>query len=203
MEGGRQMKEEKQKIDSVGDLTDADGETFWHQEAYAKAYNFAARAHQRQLLPGSDLPYIVHVTLVAMEIMAALQFERQRDGDLALQCALLHDVIEDTTTTHEQVAENFGQQVAEGVMALSKNKSREKTAQMADSLQRIRRQPPEIWMVKLADRITNLHPPFPAYWDKKKIDQYRHEAITIFEALKEASPYLAERLQLMIAQQEE
>ncbi len=177
----------------------AGGITFWHQKAYATAYQFAAEAHKGQLLPGSDLPYIVHVTLVAMEIMASLQFERQHDGELAIQCALLHDVIEDTAVTYEQVAETFGKRVADGVLALSKNKCLEKTAQMEDSLLRIRQQMPEIRMVKLADRIINLQPPFPSHWNKEKIFRYRQKAITIYKALKDASPYLSLRLRMMIS----
>jgi|GEM_PF-544429 len=186
--------------ETAGILREAGGVTYWRQAVFAKAYLFAAQAHNGQLLPGSDQPYIVHVTQVAMEIMAVHQFERQFDCELSLQCALLHDVIEDTKVTYEQVEGIFGKRVADGVLALSKDKNLEKTAQMEDSLDRIRQQPPEVWMVKLADRITNLQPPFPSYWDKEKINRYRREAITIYKALKDASPYLARRLNMMISQ---
>lgn len=39
----------------------------WTQANYIKAYRFAAEAHNGQLFPGTDLPYIMHVTFVAME----------------------------------------------------------------------------------------------------------------------------------------
>ena len=65
----------------------------WSQEKYIKAYNFAAEAHKGQKVPGTDLPYIMHLSLVSMEIMAALSVENDLDGDLAIQCALLHDTI--------------------------------------------------------------------------------------------------------------
>ncbi len=64
---------------------------------------------------------------------------------------------------------------------------------MSDSLRRILEQPPKIWMVKLADRITNLQPQ-PLHWTQDKIIRYREEAIVIYEALKDASPFLASRL---------
>ena len=64
---------------------------------------------------------------------------------------------------------------------------------MADSLARIKEQPKEIWMVKLADRITNLQPP-PGHWDSERIERYREEGTEILNVLGEASPYLAERL---------
>ena len=68
---------------------------------------------------------------------------------------------------------------------------------MRDSLERIGKQPKEVWMVKLADRITNLQPP-PKHWNKEKIANYRHEAQLILEALKEGSAGLALRLERKI-----
>lgn len=168
--------------------------TTWSQEKYIKALKFAAEAHNGQTVPGSDLPYVVHVTMVAMEVIAALTHEDDLDGDLAVQCALLHDVIEDAGKSYEKLAVDFGPEVAEGVLALSKNnilKSNQK--KMADSLTRIKQQPKEVWMVKLADRITNLQPP-PGHWGSEKIERYRQEAQKIQDELGSACLYLAERL---------
>ena len=67
----------------------------WDRESYIKACRFAAQAHRGQLIPGSDLPYLMHLNLVSMEILAALSTESGHNGDLAIQCALLHDTIED------------------------------------------------------------------------------------------------------------
>ena len=64
---------------------------------------------------------------------------------------------------------------------------------MRDSLARIRQEPREVWMVKLADRISNLMPP-PAHWTKQKCAAYQEEARLILETLGEASPLLARRL---------
>lgn len=165
----------------------------WNQDLYIKACLFAAAAHQGQLVPGSNLPYSIHLNLVSMEIIAALSVESGCDGDLAVQCALLHDTIEDTDTSYEQIAALFGVSVANGVVALSKNAALAKPLQLSDSLQRIQQQPIAVWMVKLADRITNLQPP-PPHWDLSKIRRYRGEAIEIHTRLETASPYLAARL---------
>ena len=165
----------------------------WDRELYIKACRFAAQAHRGQFIPSSDLPYLLHLNLVSMEILAALSAEAGHDGDLSVACALLHDTIEDTDTTYTQIESMFGTQIADGVAALSKNSDLEKSQQLADSLDRITRQPPEIWMVKLADRITNLQPP-PAHWDRPKIRRYRDEAIAIHDRLQAASPFLAKRL---------
>ncbi len=171
----------------------------WSQDKYIRALKFAAEAHHGQTVPGSDLPYIVHVTMVAMEIIAALAQEDDLDGDLAVQCALLHDVIEDTGISYEELSVEFGPAVAEGVLALSKNDDLEsKQEKMTDSLERIKLQTKEIWMVKLADRITNLQPP-PGHWNSKKIERYREEGRAILSELDIASPYLAERLRQKIS----
>ncbi len=170
----------------------------WSQDKYIRALKFAAEAHHGQTVPGSDLPYIVHVTMVAMEIIAALAQEDDLDGDLAVQCALLHDVIEDTGISYEELSVEFGPAVAEGVLALSKNDDLEsKQEKMTDSLERIKLQTKEIWMVKLADRITNLQPP-PGHWNSKKIERYRVEGKEILQELGKGCSYLAERLKQKI-----
>jgi (p)ppGpp synthase/HD superfamily hydrolase len=169
----------------------------WDQDTYAKAWHFATVAHQGQTYggpgEGERIAYINHLASVAMEVMWALQAEPGHDENLAIQCALLHDTLEDTSTTPEILTERFGDRVAAGVQALSKNPDVPKNEQLADSLRRIRLQPREIWMVKLADRITNLYCP-PFYWNNDKIISYRTEAMAILEHLAPASPSLADRL---------
>jgi (p)ppGpp synthase/HD superfamily hydrolase len=165
----------------------------WNQELYIKACRFAAIAHRGQIVPGSDLPYLMHLNFVSMEIIAVLSAESGHDGDLAVQCALLHDTIEDTDTTYAQIRSIFGIGVADGVQALSKNPDLEKSQQLDDSLDRIKQQPIEIWMVKLADRITNLQPP-PSHWTTEKIIRYQAEALEIHARLQTSSPYLGLRL---------
>lgn len=172
----------------------------WNQESYITAWNYASRVHDGQCMPGSSIAYINHLGLVAMEATAAVaSSDAINQPDLLVQCALLHDTIEDTDASYDNILATFGQAVADGVMALSKNPAcGDKAAQMADSLQRIQQQPKEIWMVKLCDRITNLQAP-PAHWDKAKIARYKQEAICIVETLGDANPYLAKRLRDKIA----
>ena len=179
----------------------------WSQELYLKAWNFASYHHKDQKVPGTDLPYINHVGSVTMEIMSAImQSDSVNDPDLVIQCALLHDVIEDTAIDYEKIKDEFGSAVADGVLALTKNdeigsdiedKQERKKLRMEDSLNRIKQQPKEIWMVKMADRITNLQPP-PSKWSDEKVARYKQEAIVIYNELKDGSPCLAERLKSKI-----
>lgn len=165
----------------------------WSQETYLRALHFAARAHGDQRYSGTDLPYLLHVSLVGMEVIAALAAEDGHDGDLAVACALLHDVLEDTPCTHASLQSTFGARVANGVLALTKDETLPKPDRMPDSLVRLNQQPRSVAMVKLADRITNLQPP-PANWTASRIEAYRQQSHQIAATLGWASPYLAARL---------
>lgn len=92
----------------------------WSQEAYIKALRFAAEKHIGQKVPGTDWAYLAHLSMVCMEIMAAFNHETDMDGDLAVQVAILHDTIEDTDVTYEELKSEFGQHVADGVLPLPK-----------------------------------------------------------------------------------
>jgi len=177
----------------------------WSREKYFKAYNFAAEAHKGQLLPGTDMPYVVHVSIVAMEILAALAVETVERPNLAVQCALLHDCLEDTYIVYDEIVTQYGSYVANGVLALSKDGAigitedeyKRDWLQLEDSLQRIKKLPKEIWMVKMADRIINLQLP-PNHWNDGKIVRYKQGAELIHKELASASEYLGERLRAKI-----
>ncbi len=165
----------------------------WSQELYLKAARFAAEAHRGQIVPGTDLPYLLHVTSVCMEVLATISAGECGRPDLAVQCALLHDVIEDAQVQFYDIEKIFGSDVAYGVSALTKNSALQKELKMPDSIERIKLQPREIWIVKLADRITNLQPA-PPHWSAEKKHQYRDEAEYILEQLGSASSLLYARL---------
>ena len=166
------------------------------QENYIEVLNFAALAHGEQKTP-KGLPYIAHITCVAMEVINACEKSQleQNKTDLAISCALLHDVIEDTNITYDEIYVKFGDKIANGVEALTKDKTKStKQEQMKDSLERLLAQPYEIQMVKLADRITNLGIP-PKHWDSEKMKKYQEEASLILSCLKNSNVYLAKRLE--------
>lgn len=170
----------------------------WSNDRYAAALRFAAERHAGQCYPGTDLPYLLHVVTVAAQVQRALVEEPRRDPDLAVVCALLHDTIEDTDTTADDIAAAFGEATAAGVLALTKNTELPATDRMPDSLRRIRRQPPEIWMVKLADRISNLAEP-PRHWPLEKRRSYLVEGELVASALAGVSAWLDGLLRERIA----
>lgn len=163
------------------------------QDFYLKAIRFAGEAHKNQKLPNSDISYVVHLANVAMETIFALQTDKSMNAELAVQSALLHDCIEDTEVTFEQIAEEFSYDIAKGVMALTKNEELDKSIQLSDSIDRILKEPKEIWIVKMADRITNLQKP-PDKWTNEKKKNYQKEAKMIYEKLHTANEFIADRL---------
>ena len=84
------------------------------QSLYQKAIKFAAAKHaaQNQTIPGMNLPYVVHLSNVAMEILIASFHSENFDLGFAVQFALLHDTLEDTSTTFEELETKFGVEIA-------------------------------------------------------------------------------------------
>lgn len=167
----------------------------FNADRIVSAITFAAKAHGAQMTP-MGFPYLHHVMSVATHVMAGTQKDRFsiEDQENAIIAALLHDTIEDTAIEYTDIKEAFGDTIAEGVSALTKNKLvGDKQAQMEDSLSRIKSQPKWVWCVKMADRITNLTG-VPAHWDETKKQKYLNEARVLWTALHEASEDLSERL---------
>jgi guanosine-3',5'-bis(diphosphate) 3'-pyrophosphohydrolase len=178
--------------------------TMTTQSLYQQAIVFAAAKHVEmgQTIPGTNLPYVVHLSNVAMEILIAAPHTPNFQLDFAIQVALLHDTLEDTSATLEEISNRFGPDIAQGVSALTKNDALPKAEKMPDSLKRIKELQPEVWAVKLADRITNLQKP-PGHWDSAKIAEYRQESIHLLRELKGGNAYLEKRLQEKIAEYEQ
>jgi GTP diphosphokinase / guanosine-3',5'-bis(diphosphate) 3'-diphosphatase len=168
---------------------------------YKNALAFALKAHGEQKTP-EGLPYSFHIASVALEVIGSLSMHRisHDEANVAIACALLHDVLEDTDTTIGTSSIDIPdmQIVLQGLWALTKDKKLPtKGEQMQESLNRLRAQPRCVQMVKLADRITNLAPA-PDYWNEEKRKNYAQEAQMILDALRGCNPYLEERLQSRI-----
>ena len=82
-----------------------------------KAALFAAKAHEGMIRKGSRIPYIYH----PMEV--ALIVAQMTDDPEVIAAAYLHDVLEDTSVTPEELEQNFGSRVLSFVMAESEDTS--------------------------------------------------------------------------------
>lgn len=119
------------------------------------AYTVAETAHNGQFRSSGE-PYIIHPVAVA-RILAEMRLDYE-----TLAAALLHDVIEDTETTKEELADQFGETVAElvdGVSKLDKLKFRDKKEAQAENFRKMIMatvQDIRVILIKLADRTHNM-----------------------------------------------
>ncbi len=90
-----------------------DRPTFVPSPRLAEAAAWAAEMHGSQTRKATGIPYVAHLYAVA-----AIAMEHGADEDQTV-AALLHDVIEDTDATFDQVRERFGEKVARIVLACS------------------------------------------------------------------------------------
>ncbi len=120
-----------------------------------KAYIFSAREHRDQKRRSGE-PYLVHPLEVAYTL-ADLRLDTA-----SIVAGLLHDVVEDTLTTSESVAEYFGKDVAhivEGVTKISKLKFTSDEQAQAENLRKMILAMVDdirVILVKLADRLHNM-----------------------------------------------
>ena len=94
----------------------------WDPALYERSIRFAAEWHGNQQMSTSQPPYVVHLAQVAHRVLWGLQCDGQPAEviNVALQVALLHDVLEDTACTREHLVATFGETVTAAVDALSK-----------------------------------------------------------------------------------
>lgn len=165
------------------------------QTTYQELIKYSALKHgeTNQKMPDSELPYVVHLSNVAMEVFVAHTYDNSFDLKFAVSLALLHDVLEDTSATYKELKEKFGIDIADGVLALTKNTELPKEERMQDSLNRIKQAQKEVAIIKLADRITNLQQP-PTSWGMEKKLEYLAEAKFIYDNLKGKFEYFEKRL---------
>ena len=120
-----------------------------------RAYLFGAHAHEGQKRVSGE-PYIYHPIAVA-RIMCEMRMDYK-----SIIAALLHDVIEDTPTLKEQLAEDFGDEVAElvdGVSKLTHLDSVSKAEQQAENFRKMMLamvKDIRVILIKLADRLHNM-----------------------------------------------
>ena len=120
-----------------------------------KAYNFAAEKHKDQKR-GSGEPYIIHPVNVAY-ILADIGLDEP-----TICAALLHDVVEDTEVTHEELVEIFGQEIANMVQGVTKLGNIQFATIEETQVENYRRmflamgKDIRVILIKLADRLHNM-----------------------------------------------
>jgi (p)ppGpp synthase/HD superfamily hydrolase len=117
-----------------------------------EAIAFAARAHQGKLRKDKATPYVSHVFRVCLVLRHVFAIDDCR----ALMAAALHDTVEDTDTDFDNLREEFGEDVAGWVAALSKDKRLPEEEREQAYAEALARAPWQVKACKLADVYDNV-----------------------------------------------
>ncbi|MDO5018263.1 MAG: bifunctional (p)ppGpp synthetase/guanosine-3',5'-bis(diphosphate) 3'-pyrophosphohydrolase [Lagierella massiliensis] len=150
------------------------------KELITRAYNLAKKLHEGQFRSSGE-PYFIHPVAVA-NILADLNMD-----DETIVAGLLHDVIEDTDISNEEVSEIFGDEITllvEGVTKLKKINYKSKQENQAENLRKMvlaMSKDIRVIIVKLADRLHNMRT--LEYMERTKQIEKATETLEIYAPL--------------------
>ena len=159
------------------------------QALLLEAVAFAAEKHRDQRRKDAEAsPYINH------PIALASLLKREGIDDVAVLCAaLLHDTLEDTKTSFEELRERFGDAIASIVLEVTDDKRLAKADRKRRQVEHARAASPRAKLVKLADKICNVqdivHAP-PANWPVERKREYLRWAKEVVDELRGTHPAL-------------
>lgn len=158
-----------------------------------KAIDFAADKHKYQRRKGDDnmVPYINHPIQIAKLIA-----ENYGTGNVELLiAAILHDIIEDTETSPEEIEEKFGTRVREIVLEVSDDKNLVKAERKRLQVENSHRISNEAKIIKLGDKICNVKDMInspPKDWTIERIIEYISWSKNVIKGVKGVNKKLEE-----------
>lgn len=155
-----------------------------------EALHFASERHTGQTRKGTRRePYINHLIEVAYLVSDAVEGADR----VAIAAAALHDTIEDTATTYDDLASVFGAEVADVVAEVTDDKSLDKVDRKRLQVERAQAKSARARLVKMADKISNvrsLAASPPASWPLPRRLQYVSWANSVVGQIRDTSPLL-------------
>jgi GTP diphosphokinase / guanosine-3',5'-bis(diphosphate) 3'-diphosphatase len=159
----------------------------------AKAFEFATKVHANQRRKGLRAePYVNHLAEVARLLAEATGGE----DPILVAAGLLHDTVEDTDTTPEELEAEFGAEVAGIVREVTDDKSLPRGERKELQVQSAPGKSLRARMVKVADKTSNLRSILdspPAAWGRERKTEYFAWSRRVVEACGAVNPYLEER----------
>ena len=157
---------------------------------FIKAMAFAAQKHRDQRRKDvCASPYINH----PIQLVDVLCNEAAVSDVNVLCAAILHDTIEDTETTAEELTEHFGQKISDIVVEVSDDTNLCKTERKQAQIYHAAELTDEAKLVKLADKICNLRDVAdnpPAGWEMQRRQEYFDWALAVIDGLRGVHPVL-------------
>jgi GTP diphosphokinase / guanosine-3',5'-bis(diphosphate) 3'-diphosphatase len=134
----------------------------------SRAADFAAERHRDQRRKGrGQVPYVNHLADVARLLAVAT---KGADAEL-VAAGWLHDTVEDTATSHNELVSAFGDDVASLVREVTDDKSLPKAERKRLQVVKTPAKTPRAKMIKLADLTSNLRQ-LPDDWEAQRIHDY-------------------------------
>ena len=115
-----------------------------------EAVEFAVEAHKGAVRKGTRIPYIVHPLEAAVIVGSVTEDEE------LIAAAILHDVLEDTDASEEEVRGRFGDRGADLVVKETDDKSRSWMERKSEKLRRVREGSRDLKIVVLGDKLSNI-----------------------------------------------
>ncbi|HAU29439.1 MAG TPA: phosphohydrolase [Rhodospirillaceae bacterium] len=155
-----------------------------------KALHFATQKHKNQRRKGADaIPYINH----PVDLLHILVNEADIVDPVVLCAALLHDTVEDTSTSPDELRSIFGDEITNVVLEATDDKRLPKEQRKQLQIEHAAHASPRAKLVKLADKICNLQDMAispPAGWSDERIAAYFDWASQVVEKLRGTHPVL-------------
>jgi GTP diphosphokinase / guanosine-3',5'-bis(diphosphate) 3'-diphosphatase len=159
------------------------------------AADFAAERHKDLRRKGAGgAPYVNHLAEVARLLAVATD---GADAEL-VAAGWLHDTVEDTATSRDELASRFGEDVASLVMEVTDDKSLPKQERKRLQVEKTPKKTPRAKMIKLADLTSNLRQ-FPESWEKQRIHEYLEWATKVAAGCRGVNPQLERHFDQTIA----
>jgi guanosine-3',5'-bis(diphosphate) 3'-pyrophosphohydrolase len=167
-------------------------------DAIFNAIDFAAEKHRLQLRQNKEkTPYISHPLGVTYNLM---HYGEVSDAAVIIG-ALLHDTVEDTQTTFEEIEKLFGKDAVSYVREMTDDKKLAKMERKRLQVIKASKQSKGAAQINLADKLFNVvdlfHNP-PEEWSRTRIDRYYQWVQAVIDRLPAASDPIKKEIQAVI-----
>lgn len=167
-------------------------------EKIIKALNFAAEKHKKQTRKdAAQTPYIIHPIGVANNVLA---IGKVYDTEIIMS-ALLHDTVEDTDTTYEEIRQNFGGTIESYVREVSDDKALAKEERKRLQIVNASHKSDGAAIIKFADftfNLTDLLQCAPPDWSTERVKEYFNWAQQVIDNLPKVNAFLRNNLDSII-----